>query len=75
MGFQWISHETSADKVRFPNLYFGTEAPEYMVLKFFPGEVILQRDEMFQELYAGIWVTNWRRVLTARLSSRSKAVV
>jgi 4-amino-4-deoxy-L-arabinose transferase-like glycosyltransferase len=52
-GSQWISHETSPDKVRFPNLYFGTEAPEYIVLKFFPGEVILQKDGIFKELYAG----------------------
>jgi dolichyl-phosphate-mannose-protein mannosyltransferase len=52
-GSEWISQKLPANRVRFPNLYDGTEAPDYIVLKFLPRAFDRQQEGVLSELYRG----------------------
>jgi 4-amino-4-deoxy-L-arabinose transferase-like glycosyltransferase len=58
-GAEWIPQETSPQKVRFPNLYLGREAPDYIVLKFFPANGNFDQKSVFSDLFQGALGYTW----------------
>jgi 4-amino-4-deoxy-L-arabinose transferase-like glycosyltransferase len=58
-GAEWIPQEISPNKVRFPNLYFGREAPDYIVVKFFPTNSNIDQKSAFSDLFRGALGYTW----------------
>ena len=52
-GTQWIPYKAPPDRRRFPNLYEGREAPDYIVLKFFDEEANVDQKPVLAALFHG----------------------
>ena len=62
-GTQWIPYETPPDEVRFPNLYSGREAPDYIVLSELSGRV--PRDSEEEKILTALYQSRMGYALVA----------